>query len=117
MRSQVRTYNVCGLAEDLLVNLPIQDAILEPHFELDKLAFIFEDVMVRKEIEGESGAGILICDGRLVGFTIINFSHFQTQIPVATGNPEVLFMDICLVCPDFAGDLYRLIGAFEMNQI
>jgi len=114
MNSQFKTSNICGLAEDLLINLPIEAAALEYHDGLDKLAFVFEDVGNFKEIEGESGASILVSGGKLIGFTLSNFSHFTLN---GCKDPESVFMEVCLQYPDFAGDLYRLIGAFEMSQV
>ncbi len=114
MNSQFKTSNICGLAEDLLINLSIERAALEYHDGLDKLVFVFEDIGKFKEIEGESGASILVGGSRLVGFALSNFSHFKLN---NCKDPEAVFMEVCLQYPDFAGDLYRLIGAFEMSQV
>jgi len=114
MNSQTNIFTVCGLAEDLIVNLPISEAALEYHEGLDRLAFVFEDTVTCKEIEGESGVSILVYDDRLIGFTISNFSHFKNM---DFDNPEKLFAEICLLHPDFASALYYLVGSFEMGKI
>ncbi len=114
MNTQVKTYNVCGLAEDLLINLPIKESKLEYHPSLDKLVFIFEDMMGRLEIEGDCGVSILVCSDKLIGFIVGDLSRFKLS---GFNGSENIFLEICFQYPDFASALYNLVGSFEMSKI
>ena len=101
------------LAEQIVSNLPIGSAALEEHEALDKIAFIFEDSIKCSEVKGEAGAGILVSNGKVVGFTVGEFSSFHAD---DITDKEVLFMMICLDRPGFAEALYQLIVRFEAKD-